>query len=111
MPYGDVLPLSLEYNPTPFGLTRINILIGENGVGKTEILRFLHSNKNKQGNDILVFEFTTPNSSTEQQPDSPPPLSEKTERSHHNLAAFSDIILLESALDEIEPLQKKIRKI
>jgi ABC-type branched-subunit amino acid transport system ATPase component len=41
MPYGPTLELSLDYATTPFGMTRINVLIGENGVGKTEVLRFL----------------------------------------------------------------------
>jgi predicted ATPase len=41
MPYGPTLELSLDYATTPFGMTRINVLIGENGVGKTEVLRCL----------------------------------------------------------------------
>lgn len=39
LPYGQEIGLDLDFSQTPFGRSRINILIGENGLGKTEILR------------------------------------------------------------------------
>lgn len=41
LPYGLPLSLSLSFPTTPFGAARISILIGENGIGKTEILRHI----------------------------------------------------------------------
>lgn len=55
MPYGPTLELSLDYATTPFGMTRINVLIGENGVGKTEVLRFLDRMATERKGPAVVF--------------------------------------------------------
>jgi ABC-type branched-subunit amino acid transport system ATPase component len=102
MPYGKLLALSLDYTKTPFGLSRINVLIGENGVGKTEILRFLSQTDNKTSDFIQVSKNEPAALTNERKLFKPTTIA-----ANQKLEIFSEIVFIESFLDDIEALKPK----